>query len=105
MVEETGLPEKSLSRARFVTTCTISQKIAISILCSSSLSINILVPHVCFPISGVVSIPVKHYFKVSFSFNPLTPVSDQDRIYPYCICTISCRQVTRIKKNNHGITN
>ena len=32
------------------------------------------------------------------AFNPLTPVSDQDRISPYYIYTISCRQVMRIKK-------
>ena len=36
---------------------------------------------------------------------PLPPVSDQDRISPYYICAISCRQVMRIKKNiNYGIT-
>ena len=39
-------------------------------------------------------------------FNPLTLVRDQDRIPPYYICTISCRQVMRIKKNiNYRITN
>ena len=38
--------------------------------------------------------------------NPLTPMSDQDRISPYYINTISCRQVMRIKSNiNYGITN
>ena len=31
--------------------------------------------------------------------NPLTPMSDQDRISPYNINTISSRQVMRIKKN------
>ena len=37
--------------------------------------------------------------------NPLTPMSDQGGISPYCINTISCRQVMRIKKNfNYGIT-
>ena len=30
---------------------------------------------------------------------PLTPTSDQDRISPYNIITISSRQVMRIKKN------
>ena len=36
---------------------------------------------------------------------PLPPVSDQDRISPYYIYAISCRQVMRIKKNiNYGIT-
>ena len=38
-------------------------------------------------------------------FNPLTPMSDQDRISPNNISTISSRQVMRIKKNiNIGIT-
>ena len=38
--------------------------------------------------------------------NPLTSVGDQDRISPYYINTISCRQVMRIKKNiNDEITN
>ena len=32
-------------------------------------------------------------------FNPLTPLSDQDRISPYNINTISSRLVMRIKKN------
>ena len=37
-------------------------------------------------------------------FNPLSPTSDLDRISPYIICTISRRQVMRIKKNiNKGI--
>ena len=36
--------------------------------------------------------------------NPSTPMSDQDRISPYNIFTISCWQVMRIKKNiNLGI--
>ena len=34
-----------------------------------------------------------------FSFNPLTPISDQDRISPYIINTLSTREVMRIKKN------
>ena len=38
--------------------------------------------------------------------NPLTLVSDQDRISPYYIYTISYRQMMRIKKTvNYGITN
>ena len=37
--------------------------------------------------------------------NPLTPVSDQDRISPYNINTISTREVMRIQKNiNLGLT-
>ena len=40
------------------------------------------------------------------SVNPLTPVSDRDRVSSYYILTISCRQVMRIKTNiNYGITN
>ena len=31
--------------------------------------------------------------------NPYTPMSDQDKISPYSINTISSRQVIRIKKN------
>ena len=31
--------------------------------------------------------------------NPLTPISDQDRISPYNINTISSRQVMRLKEN------
>ena len=38
------------------------------------------------------------------TINPFTPTSDQDRISPYNINTISSRQVMRIEKNiNHGI--
>ena len=41
----------------------------------------------------------------SYTVNPLTPMSDQDRISPYYIYTMSCKQVMRIKKNiNYGIT-
>ena len=36
--------------------------------------------------------------------NPFTPTSDQDRISPYNINTISSRQVMRIEENiNHGM--
>ena len=38
--------------------------------------------------------------------NPLPPMSDQDRNFPYNINTILSRQVMRIKKNiNYGIAN
>ena len=33
------------------------------------------------------------------SFNPLTPISDQDRISSYNINTVSTKQVTRKKEN------
>ena len=32
-------------------------------------------------------------------FNPISPTSDQDRISPYTVGTISSRKVMRIKKN------
>ena len=39
-----------------------------------------------------------------FLFNPLTPMSDQDRTSPNNIITTSCRQVMRINTNiNQGI--
>ena len=39
-----------------------------------------------------------------FTVNTFTPTSDQDRISPYSVNTISSRQVMRIEKNiNHGI--
>ena len=38
------------------------------------------------------------------SLNPFIPTSDQDRISPYNINTVSSRQVMRIEKNiNYGI--
>ena len=37
--------------------------------------------------------------KVNCLVNPFTPMSEQDRISPYNIDTISCTQVMRIKKN------
>ena len=48
----------------------------------------------------VKALPCNLNYKLSqYIFNPLTPLSDQDRISPYYICTVSCRQVMRIKKN------
>ena len=37
--------------------------------------------------------------RVTQGLNPLPPMSDQDRISPYNINTISSKQVIRIKKN------
>ena len=37
--------------------------------------------------------------KKDMLFNLLSPMSDQDRISPYNVITISSRQVMRIKKN------
>ena len=34
--------------------------------------------------------------------NPLTPMSDKERISPYKVNAISSRQVMRIEKNSHG---
>ena len=43
-------------------------------------------------------------FEVCNCFNPFTPTSDQDRISPYSVNTISSRQVMRIEENiNHWI--
>ena len=42
--------------------------------------------------------------KQLLQFYPLTPMSDQDRISPYSINTISTRQVMKIQKDiNLGI--
>ena len=38
------------------------------------------------------------FFSNKCSFNPLTPMNDQERILPYNINTISSRQVMSIKK-------
>ena len=37
----------------------------------------------------------------NYKLNPLTPMSDQDRISPYNIHTISSRQVMRIKNKKN----
>ena len=42
--------------------------------------------------------------RLSYSFNPLSPMSDQDRFSPYNINTTSTRLMMRIKKTiNVGI--
>ena len=41
------------------------------------------------------------YYHSSKHVNPSTPMSDQERISPYNINTISSRQVMRIKKNSN----
>ena len=46
----------------------------------------------------------RNYRYMLVALDPFTPTSEQDRISPYNINTISCRQVMRIEKNvNHGI--
>ena len=45
---------------------------------------------------------ISHCIHVDICFNPLTPMSDQERISPYNIHTISSRQVMRIKKYQLG---
>ena len=54
-----------------------------------------------------LSIIIMFYKNPSWDvINPLSLVSDQDRISSYYIYTKSWRQVMRIKKNiNYGITN
>ena len=51
-------------------------------------------------VMSVLILPTTFYSEcvLSSSFNPLTPMSDQGRISPYNINTISSRQVMRIKK-------
>ena len=56
------------------------------------------------PLSDTIRKRKFHYYFVFYliyerSFNPLPPMSDQDRISPYNIKIISSRQVMRIKKN------
>ena len=44
------------------------------------------------------------YEKSTGQVNPLTPMSDQDRIFPYSINTTSSTQVKRKKENmNYGL--
>ena len=47
---------------------------------------------------GINAVQVRPASKL-LSLNPSTPMSDQDRISPYNINTITSTQVTRIKKN------
>ena len=46
----------------------------------------------------MVLISITIYTFVFASFNPLVPNSDQDRISPYTISTISSTRVKRVKK-------
>ena len=41
----------------------------------------------------------KKFIQKVNNFNPLTPMSDQERIFPYNINKRSRRQVMRVKKN------
>ena len=46
-----------------------------------------------------------NYLLLSGAYNPLIPMSDQERISPYNINTLPSRQVVRIKTNmNQSIT-
>ena len=53
---------------------------------------------VLYSLIHMVLISITIYTLVIASFNPLVPNSDQDRISPYTISTISSRKVMRIKK-------
>ena len=53
---------------------------------------------VLYSLIHMVLISITIYTLVIASFNPLVPNSDQDRVSPYTISTISSRQVMRIKK-------
>ena len=55
-------------------------------------------------IDPVLQTGIRGFVSTLFYINPFTPTSDQDRISPNNINTISSRQVMRIEKNiNHGI--
>ena len=74
---------------------------------TTDITINLLLTVIygCLVKLASSQLPFRVYM-ASLGINPLTPVSDQDRISPYYIYTISHRQVMRIKKNiNYGITN
>ena len=53
---------------------------------------------VLYSLIDMILISITIYAFVIASFNPLVPNSDQDRISPYTISTISSRKVMRIKK-------
>ena len=53
---------------------------------------------VLYSLIDMILISITIYTFVIASFNSLVPNSDQDRISPYTISTISSRQVMRIKK-------
>ena len=53
---------------------------------------------VLYSLIDMILISITIYTFVIASFNPLVPNSDQDRISPYTISTISSRKVMRIKK-------
>ena len=56
--------------------------------------------HECRPsIVRKTSIEPNTSLGTQFLMNPLTPVSDQDRIFPYDMNTLSSRQAMRINKN------
>ena len=53
---------------------------------------------------SLILVELKEIKLKEIKLNPFTPTSDQDRISPYNINTISGRQVMRIEKNiNDGI--
>ena len=66
---------------------------------------------ICYFLTNAIALARNHYkfnvFPISlyrYQANSLTPMSDQDRISPYNINTISDRHVLRLKKNlNEGV--
>ena len=59
-----------------------------------------IMAHECRP--GIIrktSIEPYTSLRTQFLMNPLTPLSDQDRIFSYNMNTLSSRQAMRIKKN------
>ena len=53
---------------------------------------------VLYSLIDMILISITIYTFVITSFNPLVPNSDQDRISPYTISTISSTRVMRVKK-------
>ena len=56
---------------------------------------NFFFPNLVFLCLAIFS----HFARDASLFNPLTVISDRDKISPYIVNKISYRQVTRIKKN------
>ena len=71
---------------------------------SRMLNVGVLHRNLCTWLAHVVECQTAIVCAGGWWCNPLTPTSDQDRISPYIIHTISSRQVMRIEKNiSHGL--
>ena len=52
-------------------------------------------------VEGAIPLLLSYTYIILYCFNPLTPMSDQDRNSPYNINEILSRQVMRIKEDIH----